>query len=135
MTDQCSPGSEKLLPCPFCGGAVQFRKALHISDGNVDSVIHAAPTDCPMVVFEDGSTDESILARWNVRAAAQSASEPVWWRWRFFSPRYGWSKWIALNCDEVEAFRRLQADQLDAGKVELQPLCAMTSTQRPEGDK
>ena len=71
MTEQrCSPGSEELLPCPFCNGAVQFRKALHVSDGNVDSVIHSAPTDCPMVVFEDGSIDQSILIRWNTRVAA-----------------------------------------------------------------
>ena len=74
MTDQCSPDSETLLPCPFCNGAVQFRKALHVSDGNVDSVIHAAPTNCPMVVFEDGSTDQSVLIRWNTRVAA---AQPV----------------------------------------------------------
>ncbi len=61
---------ERLLPCPFCNGSVQFRKALHISDGNVDSIIHATSMICPMVVFEDGSTDESILSRWNTRVDA-----------------------------------------------------------------
>lgn len=65
-----------LLPCPFCQEAVQFRKALHISDGNVDSIIHAAPTNCPMVVFEDGSIDESILFKWNTRAPP-AQGEPV----------------------------------------------------------
>jgi len=71
-----------LKPCPFCHQPVQFRKALHIEDGNVDSIIHAAPSDCPMVVFEDGSVDESILSKWNTRAqsdvrATEPKSEPV----------------------------------------------------------
>lgn len=57
----------ELLPCPFCEGAVQFRKALWPSDGNVDAIIHASPTTCGMLEFSDGSTDESILARWNAR--------------------------------------------------------------------
>jgi len=66
-----------LKPCPFCHQPVQFRKALHIEDGNVDSIIHAAPSDCPMVVFEDGSVDESILSKWNTRAQSDvRATEP-----------------------------------------------------------
>ena len=59
-----------LKPCPFCQGTMQFRKALHISDGNTDAVIHAYPTQCGMVAFEDGTTDESIIDRWNVRFEA-----------------------------------------------------------------
>ncbi len=66
-----------LKPCPFCGGAVQFRKALHISDGNTDAVIHAAPSDCGLVEFSDGSTDESILAKWNASAAVLPSSEEL----------------------------------------------------------
>ena len=54
--------------CPFCQGVMQFRKALHIADGNTDAIIHAGPTNCGMVQFEDGSTDESIIAKWNTRS-------------------------------------------------------------------
>jgi hypothetical protein len=61
-----APGLE---PCPWCGGKVQPRWALWISDGCIDSIIHAEPTDCPMQVFEDGSTDKSIVAKWNARSS------------------------------------------------------------------
>lgn len=56
-----------LLPCPFCGGAMMFRKALWPSDGNVDAVIHAAPVECWLSDFYDMTTDESIIAKWNHR--------------------------------------------------------------------
>lgn len=62
------PAERALSACPFCQGAVQFRKALHICDGNTDAIIHAAPTNCGMVQFEDGSTDESIIEKWNTRS-------------------------------------------------------------------
>ena len=62
------PAEKALSACPFCQGAVQFRKALHICDGNTDAIIHAAPTNCGMAQFEDGSTDESIIAKWNTRS-------------------------------------------------------------------
>jgi hypothetical protein len=62
------PAEKSLLPCPFCQGAVQFRKALHICDGNTDAIIHAEPSNCGMAQFEDGSTDESIVAKWNTRS-------------------------------------------------------------------
>lgn len=61
-----------LAACPFCGGAMQFRKALWPSDGNVDAIIHAAPTKCGLSDFADGTVDESILAAWNTRAASQT---------------------------------------------------------------
>lgn len=63
-----------LLPCPFCGGAVQFRKALWVSDGCTDAVIHAYEADCGLPDFSDGSTDESIIETWNTRAAQQDGA-------------------------------------------------------------
>lgn len=59
----------ELLPCPFCGGTVQPRDALWPSEGDSDAVIHAEPTDCPMVQFSNDTADKSVYARWNVRAA------------------------------------------------------------------
>lgn len=63
-----------LAPCPFCGGAMQFRKALWPSDGNTDAIIHAEPTECGMPAFDIGSTDEGVIAAWNRRALL--AQEP-----------------------------------------------------------
>lgn len=58
---------EELLPCPFCGGEAQFRKALWPSDGNTDAIIHAAPSECGLSHFDIGTTDESVIAAWNRR--------------------------------------------------------------------
>ena len=94
-----------LKPCPFCGGAVQFRKALHISDGNTDAVIHAAPSDCGLVEFSDGSTDESILAKWNASAAVLPSSEELtpdqvaWLHERADETRRRWAE--HSGCSEV----------------------------------
>ncbi len=56
-----------LLPCPFCAEQMMFRKALWPTDGCVDAIIHAAPGNCPMTDFFDGTINESIIARWNTR--------------------------------------------------------------------
>ena len=58
---------EQLKPCPFCGGSVLFRAALWPSDGDTDGIIHAQPTSCPMVVFDNGKSDGSLIAVWNKR--------------------------------------------------------------------
>src|ERR1700728_2776190 len=63
MTD--IPIAEQIAACPLCKGRMQFRKALWPSDGCVDAIIHAEPTDCGMAEFSDGSADESILAKWH----------------------------------------------------------------------
>lgn len=60
--------SEELKPCPFCGGKMFFQKALWPSDGNVDSIIHDGVSQCGMVGFSIGTTDESVMAAWNTRA-------------------------------------------------------------------
>jgi hypothetical protein len=62
---------EKLLPCPFCGKAMQLRQALDVSDGGVDAVIHAEPTECGLY-FDIGTADQcvSVTAAWNTRAQA-----------------------------------------------------------------
>lgn len=57
-----------LLPCPFCGGAVQLRAALWPSDGDVDGIIHAAVSDCGLVEFSIGTADRAVIAAWNRRA-------------------------------------------------------------------
>lgn len=61
----------KLLPCPFCGGAMQPRDALWPSEGDTDGIIHASPTDCPLPEFSVGIADEgvSVAEAWNKRAA------------------------------------------------------------------
>jgi hypothetical protein len=61
-----------LLPCPFCGGAMQFRKALWVSDGCTDGIIHDEPTKCGMVVFDTDSTDESVITAWNRRTTRET---------------------------------------------------------------
>ena len=58
-----------LLPCPFCGGRVQPRWALWPSEGDTDAIIHAEPTDCPLVSFGDDTWDHSIVEKWNTRHA------------------------------------------------------------------
>jgi hypothetical protein len=58
----------ELVPCPFCGGRVMFRKALFVSDGCTDAIIHAEPTKCGMTDFTTYTTDESVITAWNTRA-------------------------------------------------------------------
>lgn len=74
MTDD-SLSEAELEPCPFCGGAMLFRKALWPSDGCVDGIIHAAPTDCGMIGFSTETIDESVIAAWNTRTAASEAEQ------------------------------------------------------------
>jgi hypothetical protein len=64
----------ELSPCPFCGGAMQFRKALWSSDGCVDAVIHLGvhPETCGLQFFSTDTTDESVIAAWNTRATLSS---------------------------------------------------------------
>jgi len=61
-------GGVELLPCPFCGGAMMFRKALWPSDGNTDAIIHAGPSVCGLAAFDVGTADESVIPIWNRRA-------------------------------------------------------------------
>jgi hypothetical protein len=70
--------AEALLPCPFCAGSVQFRKALWPSDGDYDGIIHVEITACPMSDFSNGTADGSVIASWNNRAALSAPRvEPV----------------------------------------------------------
>lgn len=64
----------QLSPCPFCGGAVMFRKALFVSDGCTDAIIHAEPTNCGMTDFTTYTTDESVIAAWNTRTQLRTAA-------------------------------------------------------------
>lgn len=61
-------GGVELLPCPFCGGVMMFRKALWPSDGNTDAIIHAGPSVCGLAAFDVGTADESVIPIWNRRA-------------------------------------------------------------------
>jgi hypothetical protein len=72
MSDK--PTSDVLAPCPLCGVAVQFRKALWPSDGCVDAIIHAAPTDCGMVEYSTGTFDESVIGKWNALPRQQDCA-------------------------------------------------------------
>lgn len=78
MNSPLSQGAEPvLLPCPFCGCAVQFRKALWPSDGCTDAIFHADPSECGLMDFSTGTTDESVLAEWNRRASSPDAATVV----------------------------------------------------------
>ena len=66
----------ELADCPFCGGAVMFRKALFVSDGCTDAIIHAAPTNCGLTDFTTYTTDESVITTWNTRVLASRAGVP-----------------------------------------------------------
>jgi hypothetical protein len=70
------PNGYVLAPCPFCGGEVQFRKALWPSDGCTDAVIHSfpLPATCGMGDFSTDTTDESVIAAWNRRAPSPSSA-------------------------------------------------------------
>src|SRR5690606_7997650 len=57
--------ASELLPCPFCSKTMMLRSALWPSEGDADAIIHADPTDCPMLGFSDGSADGSIIEKWN----------------------------------------------------------------------
>ena len=69
--------TQALKPCPFCKMPVQHRFALHVSDGNTDDIIHAAPTECGLQYFSVGSADQGVAVTkaWNIRAliAAQDS--------------------------------------------------------------
>jgi Lar family restriction alleviation protein len=69
MTEQCSPGSEELLPCPFCGGRANVYK------NEVDFItkwsVGCGDCNCNMDVCEDTPADAAV--EWNTRAPAQSA--------------------------------------------------------------
>lgn len=73
----------ELLPCPFCGRAMLFRKALWPSEGNFDGVIHAAPGECGLVEFSTGTIDESVIAAWNTRHPASVAVQPFAYAYRY----------------------------------------------------
>lgn len=60
--------SPDLLACPFCGGEMQFRKALWIEDGCTDAIIHKGASECGMADFCTDTTDESVIVTWNRRA-------------------------------------------------------------------
>ncbi|WP_210267219.1 hypothetical protein [Brucella tritici] len=57
--------ASELKPCPFCSKTMMLRSALWPSEGDADAIIHADPTDCPMLGFCDGSADGSIIEKWN----------------------------------------------------------------------
>jgi hypothetical protein len=59
--------TSRLLPYPSCGAQVQFRKALHVEDGNTDAIIHKEPSEGGFIEFGNGATDESVLTLWNSR--------------------------------------------------------------------
>lgn len=67
-----------LMPCPWCGGEMQYRAALWPSDGDHDGIMHKASTpECGLVEFSTGTSDGQIIAAWNRRAddAALQAAE------------------------------------------------------------
>ena len=103
MTD---PLREALMPCPFCKHDVQFRKALWPSDGNADAIIHTESSNCGLVEFSDGSIDESIVSKWNTRAAlAAPQPNPIT---TDMSTR-----------DEIEAGSDLTDEEIEACKMHL----------------
>ncbi|AKO59030.1 hypothetical protein V19_42 [Brucella phage V_19] len=57
--------ASELEPCPFCSKTMMLRSALWPSEGDADAIIHADPTDCPMLGFSDGSADGSIIEKWD----------------------------------------------------------------------
>ncbi len=57
--------ASELKHCPFCSKTMMLRSALWPSEGDADAIIHADPTDCPMLGFSDGSADGSIIEKWN----------------------------------------------------------------------
>lgn len=57
--------ASELKPCKFCSKTMMLRSALWPSEGDADAIIHADPTDCPMLGFSDGSADGSIIEKWN----------------------------------------------------------------------
>jgi hypothetical protein len=64
------PEPVALQPCPFCGRAMRPRWALWPSDGDVDGIMHAAPTDdCWQGEFTINTADKSVVDAWNRRAA------------------------------------------------------------------
>jgi hypothetical protein len=69
----------ELLPCPFCGGAVQPRHCLHREDGGSDAVIHVNPAHCGTGDFSIDTADHgvSVAAAWNRRAAVEQAAVAV----------------------------------------------------------
>lgn len=69
----------KLRECPFCRNDVQMRQALWPHDGNVDAIIHDHPTDCGLLTFSIGRTDEGVstAAAWNRRAPSPELTQLV----------------------------------------------------------
>jgi len=62
-----------------------------------------------------------------IASAERQSGEVVAWRWRYKTRDDGWSKWIMLECEQVDGFRAIQTESLTSGHVELQPLYAAPS--------
>ena len=74
-TQAASDEPVKLLPCPFCGRAVQFRAALWPADGDVDGIIHAEGSDLADPIT--GSILEPYPIEINIRLIVTSKLQPV----------------------------------------------------------
>ncbi len=134
MTTTSSLPDTGLLPCPFCGGAMQFRKALWPSDGNTDAIIHAQPAECPLSDFSNATIDESIIAEWNTRALATptqcEGQAPVAWlvAWRYDCSEC--SRVFDREASALEWGARLSADQRVSGCAVV-PLYATPTQGQP----
>ena len=75
--DKAEQPTIALLPCPFCQMPVQHRFALHVSDGNTDDIIHAAPAECGLQYFSVGSADQGVTVAnaWNTRTPSLAAQD------------------------------------------------------------
>ncbi|GAA4827181.1 hypothetical protein GCM10023232_26760 [Sphingosinicella ginsenosidimutans] len=141
MSDTISDKARELLPCPFCGGEMIFRKALWPADGCTDAVIHRDPVECGLTVFDTDSADESVIPAWNARALTPSPSpgevvERLLNPWQASRDRVergmlpDWS--LALL---REAASRIQADARRIEEMEsaLRPFVAHAGPRLPDG--
>lgn len=77
MTD-----TPELLPCPFCGGDMMYRKALWPSDGDCDAIIHKVQQggpdgNCGLSYFSNGTADGQIIDAWQRAVWNRRAVPPL----------------------------------------------------------
>ena len=63
--------SNKLKPCPFCGGAATVELQMHNSVRPDDYVVGCEEFNCRITTIAESATKQGAIDKWNIRATDQ----------------------------------------------------------------